>query len=118
MKLILVFGNLVMHHLHMKIQFEEKEPLAIEGPPDDEDDEFVDAEEGDEDPDDEPDEPEEVNKILDQLDLPNYNDVEMRLAQPEMTATKQRSYLQKVISDAETRRKTVTIRKSNATNAL
>ena len=51
---------------------------------------------------------EEVNKILDQLDLPNYNDVEMRLAQPEMTATKQRSYLQKVLKDAETRRKTVT----------
>ena len=40
------------------------------------DDEFVDAEE--EDDDDEPEE--EVNKILDQLDLPNYNDVDMRLA--------------------------------------
>ena len=96
--------------------FEEKEPLAIEGPPD-EDDEFVDAEEGSEEelPDDYDDE--EVNKILDQLDLPNYNDVEMRLAQPEMTATKQRSYLQKVLRDAETRRKTVTVRKSNATRA-
>ena len=92
--------------------FEEKDPLAIEGPPD-EDDEFVDAEE--ELPDDYDDE--EVNKILDQLDLPNYNDVEMRLAQPEMTATKQRSYLQKVLRDAETRRKTVTVRKSNATRA-
>ena len=100
--------------------FEEKEPLAIEGPPDDdEDDEFVDAEEEqseEELPDDYDDE--EVNKILDQLDLPNYNDVEMRLAEPEMTATKQRSYLQKVLKDAETRRKTaVTIRKSNATRA-
>ena len=42
-------------------------------------------------------EDEEVNKILDQLDLPNYNDVEMRLAEPEMTATRQRSYLQKVL---------------------
>ena len=92
--------------------YEEKDPLAIEGPPD-EDDEFVDAEE--ELPDDYDDE--EVNKILDQLDLPNYNDVEMRLAQPEMTATKQRSYLQKVLKDAETRRKTVTVRKSNATRA-
>ena len=101
--------------------FEEKEPLAIEGPPDDddeqleegsEDDEFVDAEELPDDYDDD-----EVNKILDQLDLPNYNDVEMRLAQPEMTATKQRSYLQKVLRDAETRRKTVTVRKSNATRA-
>ena len=99
--------------------FEEKEPLAIEGPPDDdEDDEFVDAEEEqseEELPDDYDDE--EVNKILDQLDLPNYNDVDMRLAEPEMTATKQRSYLQKVLKDAETRRKKVTIRKSNATRA-
>ena len=34
-----------------------------------------------------------------------------------MTATRQRSYLQKVLKDAETRRKTVTIRKSNATRA-
>ena len=98
--------------------YEEKDPLAIEGPPDDEeDDEFVDAEDEEE--------PlmmitmnEEANKILDQLDLPNYNDVEMRLAEPEMTATKQRNYLQKVISDAEKRRKTVTVRKSNATKAL
>ena len=93
--------------------FEEKDPLAIEGPPDDDDDdEFVDAEEGD---DDEPEQ--EANKILDQLDLPNYDDVDKRLAEPEMTATRQKSYLQKVLKDAETRRKTVTIRKSNATRA-
>ena len=97
--------------------FEEKDPLAIEGPPDDDDDdddddEFVDAEEA---TDDEPEE--EANKILDQLDLPNYDDVDKRLAEPEMTATRQRIYLQKVLNDAETRRKTVTIRKSNATRA-
>ena len=93
--------------------YEEKDPLAIEGPPDDdEDDEFVDAEEGDDD-----DAEEEVNKILDQLDLPNYYDVDKRLAEPEMTATRQRSYLQKVLKDAETRRRTVTIRKSIATKA-
>ena len=91
-------------------QYEEKEPLAIEGPPDDEDDE--DAEEASDD-----DPVEEANKILDQLDLPNYYDVEMRLDEPEMTATKQRRYLQKVLNDAETRRKTVTIRKSNADKA-
>ena len=93
--------------------YEEKDPLAIEGPPDDEDDEFVDAEEVL--PDDYDDE--EVNKILDQLDLPNYDDVDKRLAEPEMTATRQRIYLQKVLNDAETRRKTVTVRKSNATRA-
>ena len=116
MKWILVFGNLVIHRPYPL--YEEKDPLAIEGPPDDdEDDEFVDAEE-DESEDELPDEPdEEANKILDQLDLPNYNDVDKRLAEPEMTATRQRSYLQKVLKDAETRRKTVTIRKSNATKA-
>ena len=95
--------------------YEEKDPLAIEGPPvddDEDDDEFVDAEEA---TDDEPEE--EANKILDQLDLPNDDDVDKRLAEPEMTATRQRSYLQKVLKDAETRRKTVTIRKSNATRA-
>ena len=81
-------------------QYEEKEPLAIEGPPDDEDDEFVDAEEA---PDDDP--VEEANKLLDELGLPNYYDVEMRLDEPEMTATTQRSYLQKVLKDAERRRK-------------
>ena len=96
--------------------FEEKDPLAIEGPPDDDDDD--DDEDDEEATDDEPEEPEEeANKILDQLDLPNYDDVDKRLAEPEMTATRQRSYLQKVLKDAETRRKTVTIRKSNATRA-
>ena len=98
-------------------QYEENDPLAIEGPPDDDDDdEFVDAEEGDDD-DEAEEELEEANKILDQLDLSNYNDVDKRLAEPEMTATRQRSYLQKVLKDAETRRKTVTFRKSNATKA-
>ena len=98
--------------------FEEKDPLAIEGPPDDDDDDDDDDEDDEEATDDEPEEPEEeANKILDQLDLPNYDDVDKRLAEPEMTATRQRSYLQKVLKDAETRRKTVTIRKSNATRA-
>ena len=102
--------------------FEDGEPLAIEGPNDEkdtsylqleggsDDEEFIDAEEeqkGDD----------EANKILDQLDLPNYNDVEMRLAEPEMTATKQKSYLNKILRDAETRRKKITIRKANATMA-
>ena len=88
--------------------YEEKDPLAIEGPPqeeDDDDNEYVDAEEEQEDP----------NKILDQLDLPNYNDVEMRLNEPEMTATKQRNYLQKVVKDADTRRRQAVAMKSNAT---
>ena len=96
--------------------YEEKDPLAIEGPPDD-----VEGEE-DEEEDDFDEElklwnEDEPNRILDQLDLPNYIDVDNRLAKPEMTATNQKNYLTGVISDAETRRKTVTARKSNATKA-
>ena len=93
--------------------FEEKDPLAIEGPPDedDEDDEFVDAEEAPGDFD----SIEEANKILDGLKLPNYYDVEMILDQPEMTATKQRNYLQKVLKDADRRRRGAVALKSNAT---
>ena len=72
--------------------YEEKDPLAIEDPQEEDDDEIDTSylqledqleEESEEDP----------NKILDQLDLPNYDDVDMRLAEPEMTATKQRNYL-------------------------
>ena len=88
--------------------YEEKDPLAIEGPPaDDDDDEYVDAEEeqGEEDP----------NKILDILELPNYNGVDKRLDEPEMTDTKRKSYLQKVLKDAETRRRQAVALKSNAT---
>ena len=78
----------------------EEEPSAIEAPRE----EF----EGEEDE-------REANKILDHLDLPNYDDVELRLAQPEMTATKQRNYLDKVIKDAERRRRQVIVFKANAT---
>ena len=91
--------------------YEEKDPLAIEGPPDD-DDEYVDAEE--EQAEEEQSE-EDPNKILDQLDLPNYNDVDKRLAEPEMTATLKRNYLQKVVKDAEKRRRQAVAFKSNAT---
>ena len=96
--------------------YEEKDPLAIEGPPDDdEDDEFVDAEEGGDDDAEEGDAVEEANKILDELGLPNYYDVEMRLDEPEMTATKQRNYLQKVLNDADRTRRQAVVMKSNAT---
>ena len=57
----------------------------------------------------------EANKILDHLELPNYDDVELRLAEPEMTATKQRNYLDKVVKDAERRRRQVIAFKRNST---
>ena len=102
--------------------YEEKDPLAIEGPPaDDDDDEYYDVDDGEGEGQGEGDDDDEgegdPNKILDVLELLNYNDVEMRLAEPEMTATKQRSYLQKVINDAEKKRQRITPIKSNATIA-
>jgi len=59
------------------------EPLAIEAPPDEEDEQEFEGEE----------DLREASKILDHLDLPNYDDVELRLGETEMTATKQRNYL-------------------------
>ena len=56
----------------------EEGPLAIEAPPDDDED----LDRGD------------INRILDEAGLPNYDDVEMRLAQPEMTPLKRSKYLE------------------------
>ena len=84
------------------------EPLAIEGPSDEE-------EEEDEESEDEEEAPQEANKILDRLNLPNYDDVGLRLGETEMTATKQRNYLDKVVKDAVKRRRQVTALKTHAT---
>ena len=54
-------------------------PLAIEPPPDDDDE---DLDRGD------------INRILDSANLPNYDDIEMRLSQPEMTPVKRSNYLE------------------------
>ena len=81
---------------------------AIEAPPDDDDDDDDDDDGGSG-------SVGEANKILNHLDLPNYDDVQMRLDQPEMTATKQRNYLDKVVKDAEMRRRQVIAFKSDAT---
>jgi len=52
----------------------------------------------------------EANKILDHLDRPNYNDAQKRLDEPEMTAAKQRNYLEKVVKDAERRRQVIAMK--------
>ena len=86
------------------------EALAIEAPSDEDEDEDEDEGEfeGQEDLG-------EANEILDTLSLPNYEDVKMRLEEPEMTDTKQRNYLYKVVKDAKYRRSQVIAMKSNAT---
>ena len=81
---------------------------AIEAPPDDDDDDDDDDDEGSG-------SVGEANKILDHLELPNYDDVQMRLDQHDMTPTKQRNYLDKVVENAERRRRQVIAFKSDAT---
>ena len=88
------------------------ESLAIEAPPDEEESE---ESEGEDEEGEEEEDPGEANKILDRLNLPNYDDVELRLGETDMTATKQRNYLDKAIKDAEKRRRQVVAFKTHAT---
>ena len=81
--------------------FDDDEQPALEAPP----------EEGDEGED-------ETNKILDQLGLPNYNDVEKRLAHPEMNYERRQKYFQTVLKNAEMRQKIVAVKKMQASNRL
>ena len=60
----------------------------------------------------------ETNKILDLLELPNYDDVEKRLAQPEVNDECRQKYLQTVLNKAEMRRKQVAAKKMQASNKL
>ena len=80
--------------------YEEEEKPALEAPPEEEDEE------------------DEANKLLDGLDLPNYDDVEKRLAQPEMNYERRQNYLKTVYKNAETRRKQVAAMKVQASNKL
>ena len=85
--------------------FVEEGPLAIEAPPDDDDDEDLDI--GD------------INRILDSADLPNYNDVEMTLAQPEMTPVKRSKYLESNIKRANSEISSITSKfKTNTSKRL
>ena len=98
--------------------YEEKDPLAIESPLKiirEDEYEYGEAGYGEAEAEDDQEEQKDPNKILDELDLPTYNDVEMRLAEPEMTATLKRNYLRKVIKDADRRRRQVIAFKSDAT---
>ena len=71
------------------------------------------------DDDDDDEQPEEMddNQILNQLDLPNYDDVEKRLAEPEINYERRKNYLRKVAKDAENRQRQATVIKTHAANA-
>ena len=71
----------------------------------------------DDDDDQQPEEEMDDNQILNQLDLPNYDDVEKRLAEPEMNYERRQNYLRKVHKDAKNRQRKATVIKTHAANA-
>ena len=63
-------------------------------------------------------EEDQINQALDKLDIPNYNDVELRLTQEDMNDTKRKSYLNKIVNDAEYQRFKLTGYSTDATEKL
>ena len=49
-------------------------------------------------------EEDQINEVLDKLDLPNYNDVELRLTQEDMNNKKRKAYLSKILDEAKDQR--------------
>ena len=49
-------------------------------------------------------EEDEVNQALDKLEIPNYNDIELRLTEEDMDDNKKKAYLNKILKDAKERR--------------
>ena len=56
-----------------------------------------------------------INNILDDLGIPNYGDVEMRLEEPEMTDKKTKAYLKKILKNAMKIRQSLTGYKADVT---
>ena len=46
-----------------------------------------------------------INQALDELQIPNYDDIELRLQQEDMNYNKMKSYLNKILKEAKNRRK-------------
>ena len=46
-----------------------------------------------------------INQTLDELQIPNYDDIESRLQEEEMNDQKRKSYLNKILKDAKTKKK-------------
>ena len=45
-----------------------------------------------------------INEVLDKFEIPNYDDVELRLTQEDMNIEKRKSYLNKIVNDAKDQR--------------
>ena len=63
-------------------------------------------------------EEDEINRVLDEYNLPNYDDVELRLKQEEMNDQKKKSYLKKILKDAKEKRQQLNGHSMNTTKKL
>ena len=63
-------------------------------------------------------EEDEINRVLDEYNLPNYDDVELRLEQEEMNDQKKKSYLKKILKDAKEKRQQLSGYSMNITKKL
>ena len=50
-------------------------------------------------------EEDEINRVLDEYNLPNYDDVELRLTEKDMDNKKSKAYLNKILKNAKTKKK-------------
>ena len=59
-----------------------------------------------------------INQVLDELEIPNYEDVELRLEQEDMNDKKRKAYLNKIINDAKNERYKLTGYSTDITKKL
>ena len=63
-------------------------------------------------------EEDEINRVLDEYNLPNYDDVKLRLQQEDMNDKKRKSYLKKILKDAKEKRQQLNGHSINITKKL
>ena len=63
-------------------------------------------------------EEDEINKVLDELEIPNYDDIELQLQGKEMNDKKRKSYLKKILNDAKDQRYKLTGYSADITKKL
>ena len=63
-------------------------------------------------------EEDQINQTLDNLNLPNYDDIELRMTEEEMDDKKRKSYLKKIVKNAKDQRQKLTGYNSDATKKL
>ena len=63
-------------------------------------------------------EEDQINQTLDKLNIPNYDDIELRMTEQEMDDTKRKSYLNKILKNAKDERSKLNGYTSDTTKKL